>query len=142
MAFDIDGTLCHHVSNAKKFEEAISKNTDCATITDSYGSLYVFKPHVELLFRYLLAEGARITFFSIGVKNRNVYLMDQLLIRFYGQDRYDELVREGQFKVFYTKVVRSCICIIRVYFSAGVKSPNKQTMDVPRALSPGFPDGS
>ena len=83
VVFDIDGTLCFNDT----FEDGITfsdlrMHSDCKIIKEG-DQFYVFKPHLKVLFDYLLSKSVRIVFFSAGGKMRNLSLMCSLFEAFY-----------------------------------------------------------
>ncbi|XP_065218636.1 uncharacterized protein LOC135844387 isoform X8 [Planococcus citri] len=107
VVFDIDGTLCRN-SIWKETEEIIRKSFPECPIIDwnqhySDGSIgrtpYVFLPHLNILFEYLLEQGVRIVFFSSAIKERNLAVIPGLLKSFWGSEKFEALKAEGQFEI-------------------------------------------
>lgn len=99
VVFDIDGTLCYQTEN--HFDFHLLKHRECKHfICEVSGELYVFKPHVDLLFKFLIASNVRIAFFSVGTAARNKSLTQQLLTLYFGQILYETLKAKGQFRIF------------------------------------------
>lgn len=99
VVFDIDDTLC-----TKHTKENWEMCPDLELVTISKGLCqnlhHAFFNHYNILFDYLLHQNCYIAFFSQGVEERNQQLIVDYFTLKYGKDRYDELVSQGQFKVY------------------------------------------
>jgi hypothetical protein len=101
VVFDIDGAICHIIKNSMLLEEG--KHDDCLSITDFMDKKhahYVFKPYIHVLLHYLTERDVRVVFFSHGIEERNILILDDLLSTCYGIEGYFRLRAKGQFKIF------------------------------------------
>ncbi|XP_065218528.1 uncharacterized protein LOC135844298 isoform X1 [Planococcus citri] len=111
VVFDIDNTLCYSwLSSEEREEKTIRKSlSECPIIVwnqhySKDGSIdrypHVFLPHLKILFDYLLEQGVRIVFFSSGPKERNLTVIPELLMSFWGSEKFEALKAKGQFDIF------------------------------------------
>ena len=102
VVFDIDDALCTILS-PRQVEKAKAINTECPIIdwehTPSDVYTHIFVPYLEILFEYLINNGARIVFFSSAVEERNNTVLPQLLKNILGEERYEALKAQGQFEI-------------------------------------------
>jgi hypothetical protein len=105
VVFDIDECLCCRGEDSVKDLKRMKKQLpECPIIHfthDSCGKIhYIFLPYLQILFDYLLEQGARIVFFSGGSEERNVAVIPALLTSFWGDQKYKTLKSKGQFDIF------------------------------------------
>lgn len=76
IVFDIDQTICYRNFNPATFmyPECMVVDVEYTNATDSY----FFIPHFEVMLKYLLNQGCRIAFFSLGNEYRNSQLIRKL----------------------------------------------------------------
>ena len=107
VVFDIDETLCFgiHASSSDTSAGDIEysyRNPECEIVQMRYpdtNSWYVFRPHFDVLLKYLLKHNTRLAFFSAGIESRNVPLIEDILKRSLSPETYHKHLAEGQFKV-------------------------------------------
>lgn len=113
VVFDIDECLCsHNRLEGEKLKKVMQHLPECPVVVwdhitysatgqeecDKYP--HTFFPFIQILFDYLLGQGARIVFFSAAVKERNEKVVAELLESFWGTKKYETLRSEGQFMTF------------------------------------------
>lgn len=105
--FDIDDALCRVIDDTEQLELIKKYSPECPIITythtgDRFKGDYIhsFSPYLNILFEYLIKQGARIAFFSSALKERNISVVPELLTSFWGEARYQTLKSEGQFEIF------------------------------------------
>ncbi|XP_065206919.1 uncharacterized protein LOC135836185 [Planococcus citri] len=120
VVFDIDDTLCKSDfigirAGEKALKIAIKNHPECPFIfSDEWEDrsfmrkLHVFLPYLQIVFDYLLQQGVRIVFFSCSMKKRNVSVIPELLISFWGREKFEALKAKGQFEIFSAEHVRPC----------------------------------
>jgi len=102
VVFDIFGVISvKNTSNEKGYDEIPWKKFDveCPRIPWR-GDFIVCLPYLQILFEYLLEQGARIVFLSAGIKERNVAVISGLLTSFWGCEKYEGMKSKGQFYIF------------------------------------------
>jgi hypothetical protein len=113
IVFDIDSTLCEELLSSVYNTEALKKFVEKAKLINpdspigfvkhydaDYYCIYQCLPYLDSLFSYLIDHKAMIVFFSAGIEERNVVLLDQILSQSLGEDSYLRLKLQGQFEIF------------------------------------------
>ncbi len=104
IVFDIDGILCWQRDvDLFDFDELQINHPDCHLIVFPMieaGYIHCFVPYLDVLMNYLINTGSRIAFFSAGSESRNIVVIGELLIKLFGEVRYQELKDAGQFNIF------------------------------------------
>jgi hypothetical protein len=117
IVWDIDGTIClnkEHVDLSKisiglrvgdenaSFElEKHLKYLESQTSAPIFGLTYNFFPHFDLLLKYLLAQNARIVFYSAGTQIRNTALINDMFLKnTFDSKTLDILLTKDQFKIY------------------------------------------
>lgn len=113
IVFDIDGVLCWQ-KEVELFssDELEEDHSECPLVVFSWEEMdytHCFIPYLDVLIDYLINAGSRIVFFSAGPECRNNAVIEKLLIKLFGEDRYKELKCDGQFEVFSPKDMRESI---------------------------------
>lgn len=105
VVFDIDNTLCQ--SNARRIDESfIRENHPECPIIHYEEYVHIFLPYLQILFDYLIGQGARVVFFSSAPEERNTSVIPELLVSFWGSQKYEALKSVGQFDIFSKKDMR------------------------------------
>jgi hypothetical protein len=100
IVFDIDDTICTDIPSGTDVVEN-AKLLNPGTQSGSWSRYtYLCLPYLDSLFNYLIDHKARIVFFSAGIKERNVALLEQILPQYLGEERYELLKAQGQFQIF------------------------------------------
>lgn len=73
------------------------------------GYIHCFIPYLDVLFEYLINKNNRIVFFSAGPENRNISVIERLLVSLFGENNYQILKQQGQFEVFSSQHLREAI---------------------------------
>ena len=109
VVFDIDDAICM-IGNSYELEAIKAANPECPIVmykcekSEQYPHLFV--PYLQVLFEYLIKNGARVVFFSSAVEHRNISVIPQLLVNILGEERYALLKSQGQFAIFSKQHVR------------------------------------
>jgi hypothetical protein len=108
IVFDIDDTICkrffspYYGSNEKSAETVkkvkLSNPEAPSGMWDD--DHYLCLPYLDSLFNYLIDHKARIVFFSAGIEERNIALLEQVMPQYLGKESYETLKAQGQFKIF------------------------------------------
>lgn len=109
VVFDVDATLCSVADSKEKLKYAKEHHPESPIIDwdcKSFNFHHVFIPYLQVLFDYLLEKGVRIVFFSSAVKERDLLVIPNLLVTFYGREKYEALKSEGQFAIFSREFLR------------------------------------
>ena len=108
MVFDIDDTMCFTFPYYQR-EEVLLRLPHCTVKRIEYDyertlkiKHYAFLPHFEIVLKYLLSQDCYVDFFSLGISERNIplietYLADNTVL---GKSMYNQMKRAGQFRVF------------------------------------------
>jgi hypothetical protein len=113
IVFDIDGVLCWQKDvELFNLDELEIDHSECPLVVFSWTEMdyiHCFVPYLDVLIDYLINAGSRIAFFSAGPECRNNIVIERLLIKLFGEERYKELKYDGQFEVFSPKDMRESI---------------------------------
>ena len=102
VVFDIDDTICKEIDR-KDIEKIKLLNLEAliAHWEGEHGIYhYLCLPYLDVLFHYLISHDVRIVFFSAGIDDRNITILEQILSQSLGEDTYQKLKTTGQFEIF------------------------------------------
>ena len=102
VVFDIDDTICKDIDR-KDIEKIKLLNPEAhiAHWKGEHGIYhYLCLPYLDVLFHYLINHDVRIVFFSAGIDDRNITILEQILSQSLGKDTYQKLKTTGQFEIF------------------------------------------
>ena len=111
IVFDIDGVICKPSESEFSFQYIVDNITDFQTMhpecpppaTFSYQDTtyyHYFPPYLEILFNYLINNNCRIVFFSAAAEDRNIIILEKLLLELFSTEKYRQLKATGQFDIF------------------------------------------
>jgi len=111
IVFDMDNTLCNHISSYEPIDNIKSLHPECLMIPYLYkdkGIYYhIFIPYLQILIHYLIQFGSRIVFFSSAIEDRNSKVIPTLLEEILGKEHYQLLKSQGQFDILSKQHMRS-----------------------------------
>jgi hypothetical protein len=104
VVFDIDETLCFRCEDYDLDEAAFTKRYPEFKVFKNLQAIprhcYFLIPYFDVLIKFLLNKDFEIHFFSAGSEGRNKELMAKILCEALGQKKYEQELKNGQFKVF------------------------------------------
>jgi hypothetical protein len=111
IVFDIDGVICKPpvdseiiLDDLEYIDQFQQLHPEChAPMEFNYKEdfyLHFFPPYLDILFKFLINHNCRIAFFSAGMEERNLQLIEHLLTNILDENQYYELKNSGQFVVF------------------------------------------
>jgi len=117
IVFDIDGVICNQTASEFSFQNIVDNITDFQDLhpecpppaTFSYLETtyyHYFPPYLEILFNYLINHNCRIVFFSAASEDRNLTILEKLLLTPFSEEKYQQLKSAGQFDIFSSQHLR------------------------------------
>lgn len=119
VVFDLDGTLIRSCPLNGRFKNVRVKYQEYYPESFSIVSKanhgdcdlsYYLAPYTRVLFQYLIDHtDFKVHFFSAGSKERNEDVVPKILGHVFGSEKYQELVSQGQFKIYSNEHTREGI---------------------------------